>query len=563
MYKYLLLLVFYTKIITYAEIYYPDGHGNVYYNSEIRKIITNNRTQLVPHIASENAPYDIIPQNAAFSVPTQNYESYVDDVVSQGLSKFSVMVNRLLTSKSDYDTVVFSPISIAGALSLVLLGANGKTFQEITNILGFVTGIPDIDKKTEIIHTQFARIIDKLQKSAGFSLEQHYDIAVGVFLQNNYPIRREYQKFAMQIYQSEVLNLNFRQNPSEAQKTINAWVSDRTKGKIKEIMEEPPSSNTNLIIASALYFKAQWEYPFFEGATRRKPFYTNGTDKPSNIQVDMMANGGEFPYFKDNLLQAEILGFPYKGNLTTMYIIKPFNSNHEILKRLENQLTMEHIRRLVMNVRYTPAVVLFPKMLIDSTIDLRDTLMQVGLKSLFDPKESNLALLSPGPINTMFESSKTLNVQNNGESMFIFNRFKKTDLNDTTIANKDNNMTTTHKKVGSNNNNQFRASRNRKSRATEQPVEETLDSLREKINKHINSEKFENPGLYADKVIHKVFMEVTEVGTEAAATTLVGLSKTGSRLTFRAEVPFLFFIWHEETKILLFFGSVHKPTPYF
>lgn len=81
-----------------------------------------------------------------------------------------------------------------------------------------------------------------------------------------------------------------------------------------------------------------------------------------------------------------------------------------------------------------------------------------------------------------------------------------------------------------------------------------LDNLR-------NSANLINPGLFADEVLHKVEMEITEKGTEAAATTGVILRRDGSQKKLVADRPFLFFIRHDPTKLILFSGTVNAPVP--
>ena len=65
---------------------------------------------------------------------------------------------------------------------------------------------------------------------------------------------------------------------------------------------------------------------------------------------------------------------------------------------------------------------------------------------------------------------------------------------------------------------------------------------------------------FLSKVIHKAFVEVNEEGTEAAAATgvLVLRSRT-PRVTFKADHPFLFFIRHNKSKTILFFGRLCSP----
>lgn len=81
-----------------------------------------------------------------------------------------------------------------------------------------------------------------------------------------------------------------------------------------------------------------------------------------------------------------------------------------------------------------------------------------------------------------------------------------------------------------------------------------LDNLR-------NSANLVNPGLFADEVLHKVEMDVTERGTEAAAATGVILERDGNQKRLVANRPFLFFIRHDPTKLILFWGTVNTPTP--
>ncbi len=70
-----------------------------------------------------------------------------------------------------------------------------------------------------------------------------------------------------------------------------------------------------------------------------------------------------------------------------------------------------------------------------------------------------------------------------------------------------------------------------------------------------------NNDLVVTKVIHKAFVEVNEEGTEAAAATGVR-SRTMSLiipLVFNADHPFLFFIRHNPTKSILFYGRFCSP----
>ncbi|NXK08713.1 SPB10 protein, partial [Herpetotheres cachinnans] len=65
---------------------------------------------------------------------------------------------------------------------------------------------------------------------------------------------------------------------------------------------------------------------------------------------------------------------------------------------------------------------------------------------------------------------------------------------------------------------------------------------------------------FISKVIHKAFMEVNEEGTEAAvATGFLVLRSKAPTMTFKADHPFLFFIRHNKSQTILFFGRLCSP----
>lgn len=65
--------------------------------------------------------------------------------------------------------------------------------------------------------------------------------------------------------------------------------------------------------------------------------------------------------------------------------------------------------------------------------------------------------------------------------------------------------------------------------------------------------------LYIGEVLHKAVVEVNEEGTEAAAVTSVGVRATSAPPEFMANRPFFFAIRDNETKTVLFMGTVVDP----
>jgi len=68
--------------------------------------------------------------------------------------------------------------------------------------------------------------------------------------------------------------------------------------------------------------------------------------------------------------------------------------------------------------------------------------------------------------------------------------------------------------------------------------------------------------LFIEFAIHKAFVDVNEVGTEAAGVTGIGISATSEETdppVFNADHPFIFIIQDNETGNILFMGRVMNP----
>ncbi|KAK5644134.1 hypothetical protein RI129_007979 [Pyrocoelia pectoralis] len=451
--------------------------------------------------------------------------------IARSITKLTLNVNR---AKLQLPNLVFSPVSIAGVLALVLLGSIGQTFNEIVNFMGFNEGF-NIKNDNIEVHRQLGRISSAVERNSGSNDVTLYKTAI--FVQEDYPIRKEYQQAADYFYKSSIINLNFQSNPSLAQRYINNWVLNNTNGIIPTLLDDVPDPNTKAIVTSTLYFKGvNW-----------KPFYTNGRKNKSDRMAMLMYNGGDFPYYKDNNLNIEILGLPYKGG-NTMYVILPHESNADKLRQLENYLTPADIERLVSSTRSTEVVIAFPKMKVVNTLNLAQTMRNLGLKSLFDPRSSNLALLTPGfttRFGGIFRPAPTTTSQplSNWANQLIFTRFSDQ---------------SNCQRVYDFYTKTFRCNESRQRRATQL---EFLDKLQNEYQRFSLNPQQANPGLYADEFVHKTLIDITEEGTEAAAVSGIGINRSGGKVTFKCDVPFLFFIYQNNTKMILFWGSITSPEP--
>ncbi|XP_014484527.1 PREDICTED: leukocyte elastase inhibitor-like isoform X2 [Dinoponera quadriceps] len=680
------------------KIIYPDQY-EIMKASNPPYAFTNDGRDLIGNKQSVQNDQQFKPQFAAAAYPSttittpipalqplpQDWSTHVNNIIARGLTKFSLDLDRAIynvrgsSAASHRENTIFSPLSISVALSMVLLGSAGNTFSEVSRVLGLEAGV-DISQHSEVVHQMFGLLLNIVNYRVEGGNGPRVSSASGIFVQDGYPIRPEFRAISQNAYKSEVINLDFRKRGAEAMNVINNWVKERTNGKISSILSQQPDPLTTVILASALYFNGEWNQHFIDSATKKKPFFIEPNE---SVEVDMMYNGGPFPFYEDRSIGVKMLQLPYKGMEMSMYVLLPKAEGAAALKRFSDQLTTDVIEHLINNLKNESTIIGLPRMKLSSTLTLKNALRTLGLQSLFDPSSADLSILSngygsqpapavvarpyvipqavrpymnsqatqtssvtarpytipqavPQPIPQTYpqalsqnasralpENSQTLSqvlsqalpqalpqvasqptlnsVSNN--DFLIFSRFgqdgnqdagngirrsyirirRDTDGRDASrlayvtkenLANEPQRREPSTKYVSLEENKyRFRDAderrrADRKKRQTARPMDESflrfiqsrnfqtygLDELR-------NNAQLTNPGLFADEVLHKVEMEVTERGTEAAAATAVLLERDGNQKRLIANRPFLFFIRHDPTGLILFWGTVNTPTP--
>ncbi|KAG5675521.1 hypothetical protein PVAND_005417 [Polypedilum vanderplanki] len=528
---------------------------------------------------SSRSPYARLQSTNFFKSQPEQLSAEDQSKLAQQIALGVLQLSQQLTERTLASTTnkfeVLSPLSVASALQLALLAAKGQTYDELIQVMNYGNYSP------RFIHQEFSEILNDLklnkhspkrdkvkwrenaneqylQSTQRFedhqtNYEHHkIEVANGIFVQNDVNIRGAYKDAVQNVYKSEVKSLNFRDAPSDASQQINDWVNEKTHGKIKQIVPPVMNPNTRIVLANALYFKAQWQTSFFEGATKPKKFFPYGRSRTDDyIMADLMAHGGYFPHYYDPETNVEILGLPYKQNCTTMYIILPKDSNMDRIKEVQKQLTAEKIEDLIDKMTVKSAVMLFPKMHLKSGYHFKSDLQELGVKSLFEQDKSDLSLLSEGEVK----------MKNRNET-FVFpqdplTRMGKRNKRDITYKvpseNKKSSLPLSIKDFF-NRKRIIKSSKGKKN--NKRTKRDAIDSL-SKLDQLRNLNLI-NPQLFADEVIHKVDLTINEKGTEGGASTLVTINRS-TTVVFRVDIPFMFLIRHDPTKIPLFYGVVFQP----
>lgn len=115
------------------------------------------------------------------------------NIISRGITKFALDLDKAIDKTSgtsvtnSRENVIFSPLSVSVALSLVLLGSGGKTFDEVARILGLESGV-DISQHSEIVHQMFGQLLANMNYRIEGSNTPRVSSASGIFVQVNFKI---------------------------------------------------------------------------------------------------------------------------------------------------------------------------------------------------------------------------------------------------------------------------------------------------------------------------------------------------------------------------------------
>lgn len=146
------------------------------------------------------------------------------ELVALGVLSLGVDIFRKTASESSAKIQVISPLSIAGATSLMQLGAKGETLSELRQINGQIKEGENVLQSKDF-HENFGLLLDEI-KAEKYNRDEHkVTVANGIFAQKKLVIRPEYRNAAVKVYQSHIQNLDFQNESESSTKVINEYVN--------------------------------------------------------------------------------------------------------------------------------------------------------------------------------------------------------------------------------------------------------------------------------------------------------------------------------------------------
>jgi len=298
-------------------------------------------------------------------------------------TEWAMKMTSQVIDENPNQNVFIAPTSISMALSLLLMGAEGKTEDELKNALGYEQ-MSRHRKRQYFCHLKaWKRKESSPELTLGTASRLYTDDTVSLTSNFKELVRKNGNL-------SDYETVNFKDQPEEARNAINEWVSEQTNGHIDELFPAGSiSSQTKLVLTSAIYFKGLWD-DGFDDETYMEPFYL-----PDNTEVDVeyMFRSGMEIRFLENEGGIDLIELPYKqskgGHQISMIVYKTNEYSDMSLKQVEDKMkNVTETRAIIERLHSRPKTAVdikLPVITIKEEYDLKSSLTKMGMGSIFQP----------------------------------------------------------------------------------------------------------------------------------------------------------------------------------
>jgi serpin B len=285
---------------------------------------------------------------------------------------------------------LLSPYSIQTALAMTYAGAEGQTRAEMASILHYPADEAELHRSFAVLQKALEEVTkstteraERAKKVGGPSEPITLTVANRLFGESSYAFRPAFLTLVKDTYKAPLQAIGFTSNPADAIQTINGWVEQETRRRIRDLIPSGGlSADTRLVLVNAIYLKAPWVEEFSASATRPAPFHMKGGPAQD---VPTMVHEGHYGYAQREGFS--VLTIPYSGGDVQFLILLP--DKRDGLGALEAKVTPELLAACA-DVGKSNLVLHLPKFRIEPPLfRLAQVLQTLGMKSAFDqPKGS-------------------------------------------------------------------------------------------------------------------------------------------------------------------------------
>lgn len=299
------------------------------------------------------------------------------DDLCEANGSFAISLLKILGEGDKSHNLFFCPMSVSSALAMVYLGAKGNTATQMSQVLG-LSGDGNV-------HQGFQTLLTEVNKAGTQYLLKS---ACRLFGEESCDFLSTFKESCQKFYQAGLEELSFVKDTEGCRKRINNWVSEKTQGKISEVLTPGTVGPlTKLVLVNAMYFKGKWKAQFDRKYTRGMPFKTNQEKKT----VQMMFKHDKFKMGHVDEVNMQVLALPYAEEELSMVVLLPDEGTD--LAEVEKALTYEKFRAWTSPETLTEGKVqvFFPRLKLEESYDLETVLQNLGMTDAFEETKADFS----------------------------------------------------------------------------------------------------------------------------------------------------------------------------
>ncbi|XP_037328780.2 plasma protease C1 inhibitor [Pungitius pungitius] len=286
-------------------------------------------------------------------------------MLQESITGFSMKLYSFLRESQPSSNLLFSPISISGLLSHLLLGTRGDTRKAIERAVS-------VPHDFHCVHLQMKKLREKLASSL--------QMASQIFYNPKMNLSRSFTNQSIQFYDAEPTRL--LETSEENTQMINSWVANKTDNKIQHLVDSVAPS-TQLMLLNAVSFNGQWKVKY--DAKPKKGLFTKLDG--DMVTVPLLYH----PKYMVALnyivqLKAQVASFALTGD-ASLYILLPHSSKVTGLQQVEERMTETTVRQMIEEMKTTSpqqVEVTLPQIRLNIQADMNMLIKKLGLSSLFE-----------------------------------------------------------------------------------------------------------------------------------------------------------------------------------
>lgn len=318
-----------------------------------------------PEIKGQESSLSVDSKRENSMSMSKNHEN-----IQQSITDFGFRFFQIQSHERTGENFCISPVSLQIALGMTYPGAQNKTAEQMSKVLGFHS---DVEKFLSEAGAYYNHL-KQSEKDTGFE----FSIANRIYVEQTYDLLNSYVERMQRYFSGSFKQVDFLLKADEAERLINQWVEQQTKKRIQELIPKGLlDSSTLMVLVNAIYFKSDWKHAFDEQMTMEKPFFYGDGGSDQRSFMTGMREQINYASYKD----WQILEIPYTTEDFSFLILLPKKSTVSNLKNcIPGAVEYDE---MIQSMRPNEVYVEIPRFKIESSFKLEDMMMKMGMTLAF------------------------------------------------------------------------------------------------------------------------------------------------------------------------------------